>query len=169
MSHKHVYRLPGLPAARNAVAALKTTQIHPDRISLIARADIEMERISDDYRDASTDFVPAALKGALGGGGAGLVAGVVAMAFPPLGITVAGAAAIAAVGALTGTWAGALVGSTLPDPIRRQFEEDIEAGRVLLVIEREEDDSEGLRQLDAVIAPSGGIRVEHDSELLTTD
>lgn len=169
MSHKHVYRLPGLPAARDAIAALQAAHVHPDRISLIARADIEMERISDDYRDASTDFVPAALKGALGGGGAGLVAGIVAMAFPPLGITVAGAAAIAAVGALTGTWAGALVGSTLPDPIRRQFEDDIAAGRVLLVIEREDDDAEGLHRIDAAIVATGGVRVEHDSELLGTD
>lgn len=169
MSHKHVYRLPDLPAARAAVAALQAGGVHPDRISLIARADIEMERISDDYRDASTDFVPAALKGALGGGSAGLIAGIAAMAFPPLGITVAGAAAITAVGALTGTWAGALVGSTLPDPIRRQFEDDIEAGRVLLMIERDDDDAEGLQRVDAAIAPSSGVRVHYASELLATD
>ena len=91
------------------------------------------------------------------------------MAFPPLGLTVAGAAAIAAVGALTGTWAGALVGSTLPDPIRRTFEQDIEAGRILLVVQREDDDDAGLERINAAVEKAGGESLAYGDTLLTTD
>lgn len=169
MSNTHVYRLNSVAAAREAVAGLLAAGVHRDRITLIGRSDIEMERIPDGYRDASTDFVPAAVKGAMSGGGAGLIAGLAAMAFPPLGITVAGAAAIAAVGALTGTWAGALVGSTLPDPIRRTFEQDIEAGRILLVVQREDDDDAGLERINAAVEKAGGESLAYGDTLLTTD
>ena len=41
-------------------------------------------------------------------------------------------------GAALGTWTAALVGSTVEDPVRRRFEEEIEAGRILLVADGED-------------------------------
>lgn len=138
MSNKLIYSMQTLPAVRNVVAALIAADIPKDDIALIARADIEMEKISDQYRDASTDFAPAAMKGALSGGTAGLIAGLVAMAIPTFGISIAGAAAIATIGALTGTWTGAMVGSSITDPVRRRFEAEIESGRILIVVNASE-------------------------------
>ena len=62
----------------------------------------------------------------------------VAMVFPPLGVTLAGAALLTLGGAALGTWTAALVGSTVEDPVRRRFEEEIEAGRILLVADGED-------------------------------
>ena len=105
-----------------------------------------MSDISDDYRNASTDFMPAALRGAIGGGSAGMLAGLIGVAVPAIGITIVGAAAIALIGAATGAWTSALAGSALPDPIRRRFEEEIEAGRILLVVDTTEADHPGIHQ-----------------------
>jgi len=60
-----------------------------------------------------------------------------AMAIPPLGIAVGGPALVGFFtgGALVGTWASALVGSSIPDEVRRKFEAEIEAGHVLLVVD----------------------------------
>ena len=71
-----------------------------------------MDAVPDDLREAHTDMVPAALRGAAGGGAVGLVAGLIAVAVPPLGITLAGAGLMAAVGALVGSWSSALVGGS---------------------------------------------------------
>jgi hypothetical protein len=38
-------------------------------------------------------------------------------------------------GALVGAWSSALVGASVPNETRRKFEDEIEAGRTLLVID----------------------------------
>jgi hypothetical protein len=152
MKKKHVYLTDSLEEAREAIAAARRGGAADDDISLVARSDIEMEVLPDSRRNASTDFVPAALKGAVAGGGAGLIAGLIAVAIPPLGVTLAGAAAIAAVGAAAGTWSSALVGSSLPDPIRRRFEDEIKAGRILVVVDAAE---ESMALVDAAVQATG--------------
>ena len=68
MRRKHVYLTDDLSEARAAVTAARHAGVLDEDIALIARNDIEMEVIPEDRRNASTDFVPAALKGAVGGG-----------------------------------------------------------------------------------------------------
>lgn len=152
MKTRRIYATPNLAAAHAALAAARDTGIDRDSLSLIARSDIEMDAVPDDLREAHTDMVPAALRGAAGGGAVGLVAGLVAVAVPPLGITLAGAGLMAAVGALVGSWSSALVGASVPDPVRRQFEETIEAGQILLVIDAEE---QPLQRAEAAVLQAG--------------
>jgi uncharacterized membrane protein len=152
MKRKHVYLVDDLSEARAAVTAARRAGATDDDIALIARNDIEMEVIPEDRRNASTDFVPAALKGAVGGGTVGLLAGLIAAAIPPLGVTLAGAAAIAAAGAAAGTWSSALIGSALPDPVRRRFENEIQAGRILVVVDAPE---ESIALIDSSVQATG--------------
>ena len=140
MKTKHVYLVRDVAMAQAAVTRARALGVDEHDIALIARADLEMEELPEQYRNASTDFVPAALKGALTGGSAGLVAGLIAVAIPGLGVTLAGAAAIAAVGAAAGTWSSGLMGSALPDPVRRRFEDEIAAGRILVTIDAPDAD-----------------------------
>ena len=99
MQVRHVFSVPDLAVARHALDAARAAGLDNDDLSLIARADIELDSIPDELKDAATDFMPAALRGAAAGGGIGLVAGLAALAFPPLGITLAGAALVTAGGA----------------------------------------------------------------------
>jgi len=138
MKTRRIYATPNLAAAQAALGAARDAGIDRDCLSLIARSDIEMEAVPDDLREAHTDAIPAALRGAAGGGAIGLVAGLVAVVVPPLGITLAGAGLMAAIGALVGSWSSALVGASVPDPVRRRFEGAIEAGQILLVIDAED-------------------------------
>ena len=154
MKRKHVYLVDDLAEARAAIAAARHAGATDDDIALVARNDIEMEVIPEDQRNASTDFVPAALKGTLGGGTVGLVAGLIAAAIPPLGVTLAGVAALGAVGAIAGTWSSALIGSALPDPVRRRFEEEIAAGRILVVVDIPD---ESLSLVDTAVQATGAV------------
>lgn len=160
MKTRRIYATPNLAAAQAALAAARDTGIERDCLSLIARSDIEMEAVPDDLREAHTDAVPAALRGAAGGGAVGLVAGLIAVAVPPLGITLAGAGLMAAVGALVGSWSSALVGASVPDPVRRRFEETIEAGRILLVIDAEE---EPLQRAEAAVLQTGATPLPYEA------
>src|SRR5690606_32708356 len=71
MKHRRIYSTPNLAAAHAALGAARDTGIEPDSLSLIARADIEMDAVPDDMREAHTDMIPAALRGAAGGGAVG--------------------------------------------------------------------------------------------------
>ncbi len=159
MKNKHVYLVETLAEAREAVGVARRAGFGDNDIAMIARHDIELEAIPESMLDSGSDFAPAAMKGAAMGGATGLVAGLVAVAIPPIGMTLVGAAAIAAVGALAGTWTSAMVGSSLPDPVRRKFEAEIESGRILVVIDGED---EQLAAAEAGIVALGGARMPFD-------
>lgn len=160
MNTRHVFSVNDLAAAQAAVHAAREAGLPDDQLALVARSDIELEDLPDHHKEADTDFIPAALRGAAAGGGTGLLVGLAAVAFPPLGVTLAGAALMTAGGAAIGTWVAALVGSTIEDPLRRKFEQEIEAGRILLVIDA---DNNLMPVLDAALSRSGAQHLPYDA------
>ncbi|HEY8682737.1 MAG TPA: hypothetical protein VIM06_06155 [Rhodanobacter sp.] len=64
----------------------------------------------------------------------------------------AGVGAMTLVGAAVGAWSGALVGFDVPDVVSRRFEDDIAAGRILLVLDGK---SEVLATAGPAIAAAG--------------
>jgi hypothetical protein len=154
MKNRHVFSTPDVTSARAAIAAARAVGVPDEGIALIARSDIEMDSIPEDRLDASADTMPAALRGAATGGALGLVGGLVAVAIPAIGITVAGVGLIALAAAAVGGWSSALMGSTVPNPVRRQFESEIEAGRVLVVID---DEQERAAQVLAAVEGTGAV------------
>lgn len=140
MTQRRVFSASSVAQAGDAVAAAREAGVPEDGISLVARSDIELEAVPDDLKLAETDFKTAAVRGTGVGVVAGTLAGLLAATVPPLGLTLAGAMiGGGAAGALVGTWASALVGASIPEPVRRRFEEEIEAGRILLVVDAEEE------------------------------
>lgn len=138
MKTRHVYSTPDLTTAAAAMAAARSAGIEDTDLLLVARSDIELESVPDSRKQADTDMMPAAVRGAGYGGAAGLLVGLVAVVVPAVGITLAGAAAVGFAGAMLGTWTSALMGSSLPDPVRVKFEDEIEAGRILLLVDGSE-------------------------------
>ncbi len=159
MKHRQVFATPDLTSACEAMAAARAVGVADKDLSLIARSDIEMESIPDDRLDVTTDTVPAALRGAATGGAVGLLGGLAAVAIPPIGITVAGAGLLALVGAAVGGWSSALMGSAVPNPVRREFEAQIEAGRILVVVD---DEAERERVVRAAIERTGATALPFD-------
>jgi hypothetical protein len=135
MKIRQVFSTPDLAAATAAIAAARYIGVDDDAISLIARSDIEMDAIPHERLDCSNDMVPAALRGAAMGGAMGVVGGLIAIAIPPIGITIAGAGFMAVIGAAVGSWSAMLAGSTVPNSVRRTFDAEIEAGRILVIVD----------------------------------
>lgn len=152
MKTRHVYSATDLSVAHAAMDAARQVGIADEDISLIARSDIELEAIPDDRKVVEGDFYPAAIRGVTGGAAIGLLAGLVAVAVPPLGLTLAGVAATTLTGAAIGGWATALAGSVVPDPVRRAFETEIEEGKILVVLDA---DKETLERAGPRIANTG--------------
>ena len=156
MKTRRVFSTPDLPSARRAMAAARAAGVANDDISLIARSETEMEEIPESRKDVSTDFIPASLRGAGTGGALGLVAGLVAVAIPAMGVTIAGASLITLIGAAVGGWSAALTGSAFPNAVRRKFEEEIEQGKILVIID---DDQQRAAGVDQALVNSGAIQL----------
>jgi hypothetical protein len=154
MKTRRVYSTTDMPQARAAMQAARSAGVPDEDLSLIARADIELDEIPSEHRDEHTDFKPAAVRGLAQGGATGLLAGLAAMTFPPLGVTLAGAVAVGAASALVGAWTSALMGASSPDPIQQKFESEIEAGRILLVVD---GDGEAGERADRAIVAAGAV------------
>ncbi|MCX7514404.1 hypothetical protein [Frateuria sp. STR12] len=165
MKTRHVFSTPDLDSAKTVMQAARAAGIGEDDISLIARSDIELEATPEQHKEAGSDFYPAALRGVIGGGATGLLAGLVAVAIPPVGITLAGVAGLTVAGALTGGWASALVGASVPDPVRRKFEDEIEAGRILVVLD---GDRELLQRAEPALIRAGGTPLPFDEPTALT-
>lgn len=136
---RHVFSTPDIDTAMSAMAAARNAGVQDDDLLLVARSDIELESIPQQRKEADTDLKPAALRGAGYGAAAGLLGGLLAIVVAPVGLTLAGAAAVTLAGAVIGSGASALFGASLPDPIRQKFEDEIESGRILLIVDGPED------------------------------
>jgi len=137
MKTRCVFSTPDLQAAQAAMHAARVTGIDDKDLSLIARDDIELNQIADHRLIDHNDSNPAAARGIGLGGGTGLLLGLIAVAVPPLGLTLAGVGAMTVAGAAMGAWTGALVGFNVPDAVSRAFEEQIKAGNILVIIDGE--------------------------------
>lgn len=159
MKHRHVFSVEAVATANSAVAIARALGIEDANISLLAREDIELEQLSDNHADSGNDTIPAAARGALQGGSIGLLAGLVAIASPPTGITIAGAGLLAALGSAVGGWTAALIGSAVPNEVRRRFESEIEHGRILVVLDAEKD---SFRQVETALIAVGAKPLPFD-------
>jgi hypothetical protein len=165
MKKRHVFATPDVATANRVEAEARRLGIGPGCICLEARGDIEVRRIDDDEKNVSMDIVPAAWHGTLYGAAAGLVAGLVMMYIPFFGVSLGGALALMVVGALVGTWASVLMGSALPDEVRRTFGAQIEAGQVLVVIDAEPEE---FARIEPELALAGAARLPFESTTALT-
>lgn len=165
MKTRHVFSTPDVTSAKAAIDAALDAGVDRCDLSLVARSDIELDSIPDDFKEADTDFIPAALRGTGYGAAAGLLAGLAAVVATPLGVTLAGAAIMAAGGAAVGGWAASIVGSSLPDPVRRDFDEQISAGKILLVIDAPKD---VLARVEPAIVQAGATALPYESTTALT-
>lgn len=156
MKTRHVYSTANLDEARQAMAAARDSGIGDDCLTLVARSDIELDAIPNKDKEASGDFMHGAIKGVAAGGTTGLLLGLAAMVLAPIGVTLAGAGIAALAGAAAGGMAGSIFGSALPDPVRAKFDDEIKAGRILMVVDAEPE-QHGIS--DAAIQATGATRL----------
>jgi hypothetical protein len=165
MKKRHVFTTPDLATAEAVRREARRLGIGRECICLEARSDIESRVMDDDRKNVSMDIIPAAWHGTIYGAAAGLVAGLLAMYIPYFGVSLGGALALLVVGALVGTWASVLMGSALPDEVRRTFASEIESGQVLVVIDAEPEQFE---QIESALARAGAMRLPFETTTALT-
>jgi hypothetical protein len=131
-----VFLSPDVAQAKHVVECLRADGIEEKHIYAVGRADAPMDELPDAGPE-DNDFLPAYKRGVTMGGVGGVFAGLVAMAFPPAGIVIGGGGVLllGLAGASIGGLGTGLMGIAQPSSRLNKYEEDIQAGRVLILVD----------------------------------
>jgi hypothetical protein len=165
MKKRHVFSTPDVATAEAVRREARRLGIGRECVFLEASQEIERRIIDDERKNVSMDIVPAAWHGTIYGAAAGFAAGVLALYVPFFGVSLSGVGALTIVGALVGTWASVLMGSALPDEVRRTFASELASGQVLVVIDAE---PESFDQIEPALARAGATRLPFETTTALT-
>lgn len=131
------FLMPDINVTHELVKELLLSHVEERYIHVIAKEGTPMEDLPEASLLQKSDFVPAIEKGLTIGAITGVVCGLVAMAFPPAGLVIGGGAvfAIGAAGAGVGGLMSSMVGIGLPSSRLEKFEEAINQGEFLVLID----------------------------------
>ena len=137
MRRRLYFMLPDVECARAMLNDLLLARIECRHIHFLSRRD----SLPDDLPQASvlqkTDIVHGAQSGIAIGGIVGAAAGALLVFFPPAGATLAlmTVLLVAIGGAVFGAWVSSMVASSVPNTRLKSFERDMEAGKVLMMVD----------------------------------
>ena len=150
---------PDVEHARAAVEALKGDGIGERDIYVLAKSDTPLEGLPDSGPEGD-DFLPAFERGVVMGGATGLFLGVAALVFRATSL-IAGGGAVLLVG-LAGASLGGLLtgiaGASYPSSRLQVFEREIEAGKILIMVDVPKERVEHVNRLIGQVAPDVSVR-----------
>ena len=159
---RRIYFLsPDIDIAKRVVNGLLLAKIENRHIHIIAKRDTPLEDLPEGNLLQKTDFIPAVEQGLAVGGSVGMLAGLVAIALPPASAVIAGGVLLGTTlfGAGLGAWVGGLVGMTLGNRRIKEFENEIEAGKLLVLVDVPVDRVEQTEELIKQYIPQA--KIEH--------
>ena len=126
---------PDLHHTRHVVAILKDDKIDDRHIYVVANDTVDLEDLPAAGLEAN-DFLAAYERGLAIGGAGGLLAGVLAIALPG-GLVIGGGALLlfGLYGAGMGGLLAGLVGADFPNTRLKKFSREIEAGKILVMVD----------------------------------
>jgi hypothetical protein len=156
------FMLPDKESCKNVVAELRCAGIPDRRLHVVASLAISIDDLPEAGLLQRTELVHGLERGLALGGTAGLLGGMLVLAFPPAGLVVGGQALVAAVTA-GGAGFGALVLGLISKDTHNKdlaaFESDISHGRILLMVDVPKEHVEQWKQLILEHHPEAEISV----------
>jgi hypothetical protein len=137
MRRRLYFLLPDTTSAKQIVNDLLLARIEERHMHFMARDDIPLDGLHEASILQKSDIVHGAESGLIVGGVAGIVAGIVVLAFPPEGTTLhlVTVLLIAMLGAAFGVWVSSMIASSIPNSRLKAFEKAIERGEILLMVD----------------------------------
>lgn len=136
MRRRLYFLLPDLESARRTANDLLLARIEDRHMHFLAKRGTDLGELHEASYLQKTDILHGAGIGLAIGGLGGMVLGAVIVAYPPAGnpqlITVLIAAVI---GALLGAWMASMAAAAVPNSRLKQFHEEIEKGKILLMVD----------------------------------
>jgi hypothetical protein len=162
---RRIYFLaPDKAVSKNIVDELLLARIEARHIHVLAKEGTPMEDLPEASHLQKSDLIPALEQGLAVGGGTGLLVGLAAVALPGVPVLAGGAIlASTLMGAGFGAWVSSMIGSSVGNRRIQQFEEAIEKGEFLFMVDVPKERVEEIETLIKVHHPDaefGGTEPE---------
>ncbi|MGZ8182460.1 MAG: DUF1269 domain-containing protein [Methylobacter sp.] len=141
------FLVPNIAITQKIVDELRSEGIEDRHIHILAKRDTPLEDMPEAGLTIKTDFVPALERGVALGGTTGLLAGLVGLRFA--GFAIAGGPVLGLImaGATIGSLMGGLSGMNSGNSRLKKFEQAIEEGELLVLLDIPKDRIETITQL----------------------
>lgn len=149
MRRRLYFMVPDLASARQIRDELLLARIEDGHIHFMARDGVPLAGLNEASVLQKSDFVHGAETGLAVGGGIGIIAGLVAVFFPPVGVDLQLVTILltALIGAAFGAWVASMVASSIPNSRLKRFESAIAAGHILMMADVPPDRLGEIRKL----------------------
>ena len=137
MRRRLYFLLPGVSRARQVVDELLLARIDDHHIHVMAKDGVDLGDLPEANLLQRSDLIHGMELGLSIGGVTGVLAGLLAIAFPPEGIALGGWAVLvtAVAGALIGAWVSGMIGTDVPNTQLREFEAAVAEGQILMLVD----------------------------------
>ena len=137
MRRRLYFLLPDVESARRTADDLLLARIDDRHMRFLARRGTELDPLHEAGYLDKTDMVHGAAVGLALGAMIGALVGVMVVAYPPEGTNPQLVSILVGmlVGAPLGGWMASMAGAAVPNSRLRQFQADIDAGRVLMMVD----------------------------------
>ncbi|MGB1110430.1 MAG: DUF1269 domain-containing protein [Gammaproteobacteria bacterium] len=132
---KLYFLVPDSSTAENIVGDLKSAGIDEADIGVVAKSDAMTDALPEAGIEKTSDVKPALKDGMAVGAATGVLAGLAATVVSG-GLAIGGTAYFAMVvgGSAFGAWASSLIGVSVPNREVQEFQDAIDAGRLLMIV-----------------------------------
>jgi hypothetical protein len=137
MRRRLYFVLPDVESARRSADDLLLARVEDRHMRFLARRGTELEPLHEAGYLDKTDMVHGAAVGLAIGAIIGALVGVMVVAYPPEGTNPQLVSVLVGmlVGAPLGAWMASMAGAAVPNSRLKQFQADIDAGRVLMMVD----------------------------------
>ena len=137
MRRRLYFLVPDAGTAETIVDELLLARIEARHMHVVAREGTPLGDLPEADLRQKSDLIESAERGLAVGGATGVLAGLTAVTFPPAGVVVGGGlvAATTLAGAGFGAWAASMIGIRLPNREIRNYEQAIDDGQLLLMVD----------------------------------
>lgn len=138
LTRRRVYFvLPDVQSARGMLDEMLLARIEIAHIHFLGQRGELPPDLPEANALQKSDFVHGAQLGLVVGGLAGAATGLLIVAFPPAGVSLQlGTVLLAALlGSLFGAWVSSMAASSVPNSKLKRFQAEIEAGKVLMLVD----------------------------------
>ncbi|MEW6119274.1 MAG: DUF1269 domain-containing protein [Pseudomonadota bacterium] len=151
MRRRLYFMVPDTNSARQIRDDLLLARIEDHHIHVLARDSAALAGLNEASILQKSDFIHGAETGLAVGGGIGIIAGLVAVFFPPAGMDLQLVTILltALVGAAFGAWVASMVASSIPNSRLKAFDSAIAAGHILMMVDAPSGRVEDIRKLVA--------------------
>jgi uncharacterized membrane protein YeaQ/YmgE (transglycosylase-associated protein family) len=159
MRRRLYFLLPNVARARQVVDELLLARIDDHHIHAMAREGTELGDLPKANLLQRSDLIHGMEIGLSVGGATGIIAGLIAVFFPPDGIALGGLTLLvtAIAGALIGAWVSGMIGTDIPNTQLKAFAGAIAEGQILMLVDVPKASVESVTKMIVRHHPEAGM------------